>query len=133
MMSESYPDHTVGPGSPYTLEQWRETYRHLKNLANEMLRLLNVEARRMCADAALSPDLLGIHPNNAMCGLEHGHPWEGVDYNRVRICLDLLRIQFDAHRLVDALDKAVRGAPHRRKLEEWAEAERREREGSEAA
>jgi hypothetical protein len=132
-MSEPYPDHTVGPGSPYTLGQWRSRYHWLKYHAEQMSRVLNDEARQMCADAGLSPDLLGIHPHNAMYGLEGGQPWEGVDYNRVRICLDLLRIQFDAHRVVDSWDQAVRGAPHQRKLEEWAEAVRREREGSEAA
>jgi hypothetical protein len=133
MISEPYPDDTVGPGSPYNLEQWRDQYHRLKSLADEMSQLLNDEARRMCADAGLSPDLLGIHPHNAMCGLEHGRPWEGVDYNRVRICLDLLRIEFDAHKVVTAWDEAVRGLPQERWLREQREIEDRESRAEDAA
>ena len=133
-MAAPYPPaHGVGPGSPYTLEQWLAKYRRLKWLAAEMAQLLNDEARQTCADAGLSPDLLGIHPNNAMCGLEHGNPWPGVDYNRVRICMDLLRIEFEGYRIVDAWDKAVRLDPHGRWLQERRDAEEHAETSPEAA
>ncbi len=115
---KTMPENSVGPGSPYTLDEWRDRYRKLKDLAEEFSLRLNDEARQMCVDSGLSGDLLGIHPHNAMCGLENGRPWEDVDYNRVRICQDLLAIQFDAHRIVSKWDEAVRGNPHRRWFKE---------------
>jgi hypothetical protein len=133
-MAAPYPPaYGVGPGSPYTLEQWLTKYRRLKWLAAEMAQLINDEARQMCADAGLSPDLLGIHPHNAMCGLEHGHPWPDVDYNRACICMDLLRIQFDAHHIVSDWDRAVRLDPHERWLQEQCDAEKHAETSQETA
>ncbi len=115
-------DHAnqVGPGSPLTTEEWRKAHNDLQMHAKAMSGIMNDLARRISGDAGLDPNLLGIHPNNAMAGKEHGQPWEGVDYNRVQVVLDLLAHEFDANRMVDAFDKAVRLDPHQR----WLEANR---------
>lgn len=110
-------DDAVGPGSPLTTDEWKAAYNDLKLHAEKMGHIMNGLARRISGDAGLDPNLLGVHPHNAMVGKEGGQPWEGVDYNRVQVVLDLLAHQFDANRMVDAFDKAVRSDPHQRWLE----------------
>jgi hypothetical protein len=111
-------DHAgqVGPGSPLSFERWLDAYRALREHAEAMGAILNGLARDISADAGLDPGLLGIHPHNAMVSHDAGAPWAGVDYNRVQVVLDLLRHQFDAYRMIDAFDLAVRLDPHSRWL-----------------
>lgn len=107
----------VGPGSPLTFKEWEVAYTALKEHATAMCRIMNDVARRISGDAGLDPSLLGLHPYNAMANKEAGTPWEGVDYNRVRVVLDLLRDEFLPLRAADAFDKAVRLDPHQRWLD----------------
>lgn len=58
-------------------------------------------ARQVCREAGLDPQLLGVHPHNAMCSFEQGRPWKGIDYSKVRLCIRLLNRQFDGNRIVD--------------------------------
>lgn len=111
------PDGPVGPGSPLTDKEWKEGYNRLKSHAEAMARIFNDLARKISADAGLDPNLLGIHPHNAMCGLAYGNPWREVDYNRCQAIVDLLAHEFDAHRMVAAFDKATRCDPHDRWLQ----------------
>lgn len=115
-MSKPYPANNIGPGCPYTIDEWRKRYERIKLLTEELKDLLHAEARQMCADAGLDPNLLGIHPHNAMCSLSYGNPWKDVDYNLVQICLDLCHIY--PSRLLAEWDKAVRGNPFDRQQEE---------------
>ncbi len=108
----------VGPGSPLTYAEWMQYHAMLKTASELMSKVFNEVARKISGDAGLDPQLLGIHPHNAMCALENGHPWTEVDYNRVKVVMDLLSHEFDGSRIVEAFDKAVRLDPHDR----WREA-----------
>lgn len=62
------------------------------------------EARRLSVQAGLDPNLLGIHPHNAMCAYEAGKPWPGVDYALVRRIEWLLKEkQWEPVRLADRI------------------------------
>ena len=106
----------VGPGSPLSQAEWDNAYSLLKHYAGLMGDIVNDLARRISADAGLDPGLLGIHPHNAMVAYHAGQPWDGVDYNRVQAVQDLLRHEYDANRMVNAFDRAVRSDPHQRWL-----------------
>jgi hypothetical protein len=116
----------IGPGSPLTNAEWQKAYADLKMLAGMMSRIFNDLARHISADAGLSPDLLGIHPHNALVSRDAGQPWAEVDYNRAQAVKDLLDHEFDANGMVDAFDKAVRLDPHRRWLERQSQLEAQE-------
>ena len=92
-----------------THEQWSLTYRKYQNIADRVARMRNDRARQACKDAGLDPSLLGIHPHNAMCSFQAGHPWPEVDYSKVRLCLRILASEFDADRIVERWDRRVRG------------------------
>jgi len=78
------------------------TYRMMKERADRIGRMVNDRARQVASEAGLDPNLLGIHPHNAMCAFNAGRPWKGVNYSKVRLCMRLLRMEFNAHRIVDA-------------------------------
>lgn len=107
----------VGPGSPLTLDEWRLHYGRIKGFATAMESEIRRVAQRITEDAGLDPNLLGIHPNNAMCGLEYGKPWPDVDYNRVQVVLDLLRMMHAGHEVAEKFDDVIRGEPHQRWLD----------------
>lgn len=93
----------------YDYPTWCAKYHRLKDIADRVAASRRERARVLCAAAGLDPELLGIHPHNAMCGFERGQPWAGVDYDLVRRCLHLLRTQFEGCRIVENWDKRVRG------------------------
>ena len=75
--------------------------------ADALTRTIISDARRTCQAAGLDPQLLGIHPYNAMCGLEYGHPWPDVDYSLVRRTLYLINRSYEPNRIVSRiLDRA---------------------------
>lgn len=78
-------------------------YRELKDRCDRIAQMRNNTARRLCKEAGLDPNLLGIHPHNAMCGYRAGKPWREVDYSKVRACIRELSREFDAHRILDRL------------------------------
>lgn len=107
----------VGPGSPLTYTEWQLAYNNLKTAAKLMEEVFHVLAKKICADSGLDPNLLGIHPHNAMIAFEAGNPWKEVDYNRVQAVQHLLAHEYDASKMVAEFDKAVRLDPHQRWLE----------------
>lgn len=84
-----------------TFQEWKAKYARYSEIAHRIRVMRNQRARQVCRDAGLDPNLLGIHPHNAMCGWHAGRPWPGVDYSKVRLCMRLLNSEFDAHRIVD--------------------------------
>lgn len=97
------------PGELYEFEEWRRRYRKLQDIADRVAAYRTKRARKACADAGLDPNLLGIHPHNAMVSLEYGKPWPGIDYSKVRLCLRIQRQTFEGSRIVERWDKRVRG------------------------
>ena len=76
-------------------------YQIARERADRISNAVNSRARKACQDAGLDPNLLGIHPHNAMVSYNAGKPWPEVDYSKVRLCLRLLDKQFDAGRILD--------------------------------
>jgi hypothetical protein len=79
-------------------------YNTIKARADRITQMRNDRLRKMCKDAGLSPDLLGIHPHNAMCDYPN-NPWPEVNYT---ICKKLDWLQrtgweFQASRIVSKL------------------------------
>jgi hypothetical protein len=91
-----------------TLEEWQRKHRRYAAIASRVAQSRNDRARRLCREAGLSGELLGIHPHNAMVSYRDGKPWEGVDYAKVRRCLFELRREFEAHDVVRRWDQRVR-------------------------
>ena len=79
---------------------WLAKLNRYSDIARRIASMRNDRARELCRRAGLSPDLLGIHPHNAMCGYNAGQPWPNVDYKLVRQCLRLLRLQWQADEIV---------------------------------
>lgn len=79
-------------------------YSNLRTRCDAYAKSVNNRARKLCGEAGLSPDLLGVHPHNAMVSYKSGKPWRGVDYAKVRKVLWLTNErQFLAHRALDRL------------------------------
>ena len=89
--------------------EWCKRYSVLKGKADSICLSIRERARQACVKAGLDGNLLGIHPHNAMVSLEHGKPWDGVDYHYVRLCLHLQHEMWKPYRIVEAWDKRVRG------------------------
>lgn len=90
-------------------DEWLTRYTRLRTIAERVQRMRNDRARQACRDAGLDPNLLGIHPHNAMCAYNAGKPWRDVNYSKVRLCLRLLRTEFEASEIVSRWDRRVRG------------------------
>jgi hypothetical protein len=90
-----------------TFIEWRTQYSAMKQRADRVSSMINDRARKACADAGLDPELLGIHPHNAMVSYEYGNPWLGVDYHFVRLSLHLQKKQFEPYRLVEQWNNRV--------------------------
>jgi hypothetical protein len=69
------------------------------NRAKRITDMIRERARKVCREANLDPNLLGIHPHNAMCGFESGNPWPEVNYQKCRLTLHLLQRMFEPHRI----------------------------------
>lgn len=81
------------------------SYEAVTAAAKRIDALVIARHRSMARAAGLDPQLLGIHPHNAMCSLHYGKPWPEVDY---RICkrLDWEQKQgfaFRGYRIADEL------------------------------
>lgn len=94
--------------SSISLDEWKETYLKLDDLRNQWQRVINDQARKLSADAGLDPNLLGVHPHNAMVAYNAGNPWPNVDYDRVKMVQKLLEIQFDTSRCIEKWDCVTR-------------------------
>lgn len=80
---------------------WNELcvqYAALRIVADATAAELTDKAREACKRAGLDPGLLGIHPHNAMVSYDAGHPWVGIDYGQVRLCLYLIEVSYGPHR-----------------------------------
>ena len=89
--------------------EWQEKYSRMRAIAERIRDYRNGRARQACRDAGRAPNLLGIHPHNAMCAFECGKPWRGINYSKVRLCLRLLDLQFEGSRIVTRWNRRVRG------------------------
>lgn len=76
----------------------------LKNRASAYEQSVVARMKRLCRDAGLDGDLLGIHPHNAMVSFHYGKPWPNVDYKIVRKILWMMdNKQWSAHHVLDRL------------------------------
>ena len=82
----------------------KHNYRDLANRCEAYANSVRNRARKLCAEAGLDPNLLGIHPHNAMVSLHYGKPWPNVDYAKVRKVQWLINErQSLAHQALDKL------------------------------
>ena len=72
----------------------------LKRLADKVQAARIARARALSVAAGLSGDYLGTQPHNAMVSYRAGHPWRGVNYQKVKECLHVLSLP-SPHRFVD--------------------------------
>jgi hypothetical protein len=79
----------------------RVTYRRMRDAADRVSRMIHDRAREACREAGLDPNLLGIHPHNAMCAYHAGKPWPEVNYSKVRLTQRLERLAWEPSRIVD--------------------------------
>ena len=91
-----------------THEEWSTKYARLRAIADRVIQMRTDRARLVCKQSGLDPSLLGIHPHNAMCSWNSGHPWPGIDYKLVRKCLWLLNTAYEASKVVTKWDRRVR-------------------------
>lgn len=75
-----------------TLSEWREAIKTLKQRVEKLERRYTLQAQKLCKEAGLDPNLLGIHPHNAMVSYEEGKPWKNIDYKKVKKCLYILNV-----------------------------------------
>ncbi len=92
----------------YSLTEWRVRYSRLRDMADRIAKMRNDRARALCAAAGLDPNLLGIHPHNAMCDFRAGYPWREVNYSLCRACIRVLRSEFEPYDVVTRWDRRVR-------------------------
>lgn len=85
------------------IREWQAFACTVRGRAESVSNSMLARARKACRDAGLDPNLLGIHPHNAMCGYQAGKPWPGVDYSKVRLCLRLIEESWGASRLADRI------------------------------
>jgi hypothetical protein len=81
----------------------RYRYQALRAMAERIDRARTNNARRLCAESGLDPQLLGIHPHNAMIDYRAGRPWQGVNYHLVRACMREMDRSFEGHRILDRM------------------------------
>ena len=98
-------------GASMDHQEWTARFRKMSAIANRVSAARGRRARKACAEAGLDPNLLGIHPNNAMVSYHAGNPWRDIDYSKVRLCLRILRTQYEAARIVTRWDRRVRAIP----------------------
>ena len=89
-----------------THAEYLEKYRQLKERANKIENSVRNRMKKLCKESGLDPDLLGIHPHNAMVSYNAGHPWKGINYSLVRKIQWLEREKlFQASRIVEIWSK----------------------------
>lgn len=84
-----------------THTEWKLRYRLYRSIADSIYVSRIERAREACRLAGLDPNLLGIHPHNAMCAYTQGQSWQDVNYHYVRLCLRMLKSATEGHRIVD--------------------------------
>jgi len=85
----------------------RLNYGTLRQRADQLSRTIVDRARLVARQAGLDPNMPFLHAHNAMCGLEFGRPWKGVDYSLCRKVLWLEQRSFRPHRLLDSLYRRI--------------------------
>lgn len=85
------------------IKVWQAKYSQARSIAERIDKLVWHRMRKLCQEAGLDPNLLGIHPHNAMCSYKAGRPWPNVDYSKVRKIFWLAPRQFAGYRLADKL------------------------------
>lgn len=86
----------------------KSRYTLAREQADRVNRAIIEHCRKLSIEAGLDPNLLGIHPHNAMISFRQGAPWENVDYSKVRLIVRLLESQFDCYKIVDNWVNSVR-------------------------
>jgi hypothetical protein len=97
------PQTTLQLNHPITFAQWTQLASALHARADRVSKMIHAEARRTCKAAGLDPDLLGIHPHNAMCGWHNGKPWPEVNYSLCRRTLWLIERSYEPNRIVERI------------------------------
>lgn len=97
------------PSAPLSLSDWKAQYARVAAIAERVANMRRDRARAACKAAGLDPELLGIHPHNAMVSFNSGKPWREIDYSLVRKTLWLIEQSYLPSRLVTAWDRRVRG------------------------
>jgi hypothetical protein len=88
--------------SHITFSQWKERYTRALTIADRTSKMITERAKRTCKEAGLDPQLLGIHPHNAMVAYRAGQPWPNIDYAKVRKVLWLIEKSYQPGRIVEA-------------------------------
>lgn len=84
-----------------TFEQFTSQLRRMQAIADRVIDMRRNRAKKLCLEAGLDPNLLGIHPHNAMCSYHNGKPWPNVNYSKVRACIRVMNSAWDANKLVN--------------------------------
>jgi hypothetical protein len=82
-------------------------YGDLRKRCERIARMRNNRARQLCREAGLDPNLLGIHPHNAMCSFHDGKPWPEVNYSKCRATIWMLKREFEPMHVLDKLYKRL--------------------------
>ena len=82
-------------------------YTEAAERAERISKAIIQRARKAAQDAGLDPELLGIHPHNAMVSFNQGRPWPNVDYSKVRLCLRLIERSYVPSSIVDRWCKRI--------------------------
>jgi hypothetical protein len=86
-----------------TFTEWQQFAQAVHARAERVKAMILEDARRTCKAAGLSPDLLGIHPHNAMVSFNAGKPWPEVDYSLCRKTIWLCERSFVPGTLADRI------------------------------
>ena len=76
-------------------------YSDMSRRAERIQEMIRERAKTACHEAGLDPNLLGIHPHNAMCAYRAGKPWKGVNYSKCRLAIYLSGKAFEPVRVVE--------------------------------
>lgn len=84
----------------------KPNYGKLRDRADNHRKMVTERMRKLCAEAGLDSQYIGLHPHNAMVAYNAGRPWKGVNYSKVRKILWLERTKlFAASHALSALYK----------------------------
>jgi hypothetical protein len=81
----------------------RYDYGKIRAHADRTAKMIITCARETSSQAGLDPQLLGIHPHNAMCAFEAGQPWPEVNYSLCRKVLWLIEKSYEPTRLLSRM------------------------------
>ena len=101
MAQHTSKEHEQANG--YIMPDRRYNYNALYRVAERIDQARRANARRLAREAGLDPQLLGIHPHNAMCAFHDGKPWPEVNYSKCRACIREMDRAFEGHRILDRM------------------------------